>query len=141
MKTVFAKRLIRFAEHLQTIEDHPENGILKLINIIAVTNNKRIDIEVICHHWVFDALVDVFPNVWGWSSKTGDPILEYKEPNGETAECVFEFFGIKDYEVFCHFFELTGYQRVDKWGGQILTTDSMGPQIARNILEYVKRLH
>lgn len=141
MKTLNRARLKEFARHLEKIHFHKEHGLLKTINIIMVDEKVRIPIEVKVQHWVLDQLVEVFPEEWGWSSRTGDPILEVHEPDGETIESVFEFFDIEDYEIFCHLFCVSGdQQQPEKWGGKVLTVDSMGLDFAFNIYKLLNRI-
>lgn len=140
MKTEFYKtRLLAFANYLEQITKHPEHGLPRIIHIVVIEEplKVRIPIVVKTQHWFFEELVSCFPEEWEWSRKSFDPVLEGKGPNAETGECVFEFFGINDYEIFCHFFDIEGHQQVERWGGVILDEDSMGAAVARNIKDYL----
>ena len=144
MKTnVNIERLRTFAESLSQIKRHREHGLFRTVIVYAIEDKVRIHLEVKCHHWVFDHLVEVFPEEWGWHAKTGDPVLDAEElvnPDVNTADCVCQFFEIDDYEIFCHLFDLEGHQQIDRFGGQKLSEESSGPDISGNMFALIEKL-
>jgi|GEM_PF-3305180 len=138
MKKLYLNRLQIFATHIASIKNHPEEGLFRTTVIYAFVGKVKIHVEVKSPHWVFEELVSCFKDEWSFDEQTGAPILDEMEPNRNTAECVCDFFGIRDYELFCHLFDLDGYQSLERWSGKKLTEESGGPDIAHNIFEYVK---
>lgn len=138
MKSIYKQRLMNYAKHLKTITNHPEQEILKEITIYSYTHGYGIVLIVKTPYWVFDELVEVFDE-WECSAETGDPVLKSK-PDVNTANAIFEFFGIEEFELFAHYFDLEGYQQPDKWGGNVLNLNSSGRDIAKNICESLRVL-
>ena len=138
MKAIHLRRLQIFATHISKIKNHPEEGLFRTVVIYAFSGKVKIHLDVKTPHWVFEELVSCVPNLWSFDEKTGDPILDKRGTATNTTECVCDFFGIDDYELFTHFWDCEGYQTVEKWGGKKLTEESGGKDIAFNITEYLK---
>ncbi|MCE3227934.1 MAG: hypothetical protein K0S32_2485 [Bacteroidetes bacterium] len=143
MKTnkIYNERLLRFADHIKKIKNHPEHGILRTVYVHAIEGKFRIHVEVKTQYWFFDELVACFPKLWSFSEITGDPIFYRLGKETNTSDGVCSFFGLKGYEAFLHLWDIEGYQKTEKWGGQILTEDSEGEQLANQIEEFVKNNH
>lgn len=135
-KRRYNERLLKFAQHLEKITNHPEFGMYKTESLIEVPDKKDITFLITYHEWVFKELPSIFPQ-WYFSEKTGVPVYErYYEDEGTLASVIF-FFDLKLAET-CHLFDLEGLHDVNHFGGKQLDFNSVGPEIAKNIYALLK---
>lgn len=130
--TVYNERLIKFAEHLQTFEHHPEEGLIDTLNIVNLIGENNLISEMIVPYWIFDELVRIFPE-WDFDEFAGTPVLKDPELSWDMYNDICEFFDLTIEEL--SIFDLEGYQMVDKFGGKILNFESTTQDIAFNIME------
>lgn len=133
--SLYNKRLIKFAEHLQTIKHHPEEGLFETITIVAIVGQVQIPYEMKYPSWVFDELVAIFDE-WEFSDTTGEPILCDHTFNSQTFSDVLDFFDINLDET--SIFDLEGFQLPGRFGSKVLNFESTTQDIAFNIMELAK---
>lgn len=130
-KRRYNERLLKFAQHLEKITNHPEFGMYKTESLVDVPDKRGVSFLITYHEWVFKELPSIFPE-WYFSEKTGAPVYErYYEDEGTLASVIF-FFDLKLAET-CHLFDLEGLHDVNHFGGKQLDFNSVGPEIAKNI--------
>ncbi len=135
--SIYMERLEKFAAHISKIENHPEDGLIETVTLVALEENIQIPYEVRYHFWVFDELPECFDE-WHYSKKFGEALWEESDPEEGTVASVIDFFSL-GLDEFSHLFDLDGFQNVDQFGGRKLTEESKGEDIARNIFELIKR--
>lgn len=133
--SIYNKRLIKFAEHLQTIDNHPEEGLFETVTIVALVGQVQIPYEMKYPSWVFDELVAIFDE-WEFSEQTGEPILVDRTFNSQTFSDVLDFFDINLDET--SIFDLEGFQMPGRFGSKVLNFESTTQDIAYNIMELAK---
>lgn len=133
MKTsIYNQRLIKFAEKLQTIKHHPEEGLFETITIVAIVGQVQIPYEMKYPYWVFDQLVAIFDE-WEFSELTGEPILIGHNISSGTFGDVCDFFNLNLDET--SIFDLEGFQMPGRFGGKVLNFESTTEDVAFNIME------
>ncbi len=135
-KKIFTDRLLKFAKHLETIKNHPEHGLYKEAELIALAVKARIHYKVVYHPWVFEELPAIFDE-WYFAEKYGEPLFEGCTIEEGTVTAVVDFFDLT-LDEFNHLFDVEGLQLPERFGGQHLTFESDGPALAHNIYELVK---
>lgn len=133
----FNDRLIKFAKHLDTIQNHYEFGLYQTVNLIELAKKRNLTLMVTYHEWAFAELPAIFDE-WYFDANFGRPLFEGCIPEEGSVGAVIDFFNLR-MEEFCHLFDLEGFQNVERFGGGFLNFESDGPDIARNIFELVKR--
>ena len=135
----YNQQLLKFADYLDGINQHPEHGLTNEIELVDLDYKKRTHYKVMYSPWVFDELVSVFEE-WYFSEFTGGALFEGCDTENNTATAVIEYFGLS-LEEFCHLFDIEngGLQQCELYGGTKLTLESQGSEIARNIVELVQR--
>ena len=127
----YNERLIKFAKHLQAIKNHPEFGLYKSASLVELEEKRNTSFMITYHEWVFEELPVVFSE-WYFSETNGAPFCEGCMEEEGTLAAVIDFFDLRLTET-CHLFDLEGFQDVKKYGGNYLTFQSDGPEIADNI--------
>lgn len=84
-RVIGLSNLFRFAQHIEKIINHPEEGLFRTVIVYAIVDKVKIHIEVKTPHWVFEELITCFPDEWSFDEKTGDPFLDGMEPNTNTS--------------------------------------------------------
>ena len=136
---IYKERMLAFAKHIKTIEYHPTQGLFRRLIVYLCTNNIAIPIKVRTPHWLFEELIACFPEEWSFHEITGDPTWDEMDIEANTSECVCDFFGINDYQIYCHLWDINGIQNVERWGGQILTEESNGPVLGQQMMDYISK--
>ncbi|MCD6019734.1 MAG: hypothetical protein K0S53_2855 [Bacteroidetes bacterium] len=129
---IYNNRLIKFAEHLLTLKNHPEEGLFENITIIAIVGNVAIPYDMKYPSWIFDQLVEIFEE-WEFDEVTGEPVLADKLTSEGTFSDICDFFNFSLDET--SIFDLEGYQQPGRFGGRVLNFESKTEDIAFNIME------
>ncbi len=120
------QRLLKFADAISGIVNHPEHLLTDEANIVVLMNGLTMQYKLIYHPWVFDELVDIdFDIEWYFDEFTGRPLYEGCDPEDGTVGAVADFFCLSADDLLELF--------------NIEFTDDHGPQIATSIVELVKR--
>ena len=135
-KNKYNNRLIKFAEHIQKIKNHPEFGLYESASLVELEEKRNTSFKVTFHGWIFEELPAIFPH-WEFSEKNGQPIYIGCHPDEGTVAGVIDFFHL-DMNEFCHLFDLEGFQNTKRYGGNHLTFESEGTDIAENIFQLLK---
>lgn len=135
-KNKYDNRLIKFASHLEKIENHPEFGLYETASLVEVEEKRNTSFKVTFHGWIFGELPGIFKD-WNFSEKTGDPLYKGCIPEEGTVAGVIDFFNLRMDE-FCHLFDLEGFQNIKRYGGNHLSFESDAKDIAKNIFELIK---
>jgi hypothetical protein len=135
---IYNQRLLTFADHLAKIDLHPEHGILITAFMVHIVDKARITYEIRYPYCVMQELVVCFPDDWKWHERTTDPVLENSDPREGTVHSLVDYFGMTMEEL-AHCYDCDGFQDIERFGGEILTTDSGCIEVAKNIRELVKR--
>lgn len=133
--SIYNQRLIKFAEHLQAIKHHPEEGLFETITIVVLVGQVQIPYEMKYPYWVFDQLVAIFDD-WEFSELTGEPILIANNHSSETFSDVCDFFDLNLDET--SIFDLEGFQMPGRFGSKVLNFESTTQDVAFNIMELAK---
>lgn len=133
--SIYNKRLIKFAEHLQTVSNHPEEGLFETITIVAIVSQVQIPYDMKYPAWVFDQLVAIFDE-WEFSEITGEPILNDQNFSCGTFGDVCDFFDLSLDEL--SIFDLEGFQLPGRFGSKVLNFESTTQDVAFNIMELAK---
>jgi len=133
--TIYNKRLIKFAEHLQTIKNHPEEGLFETVTIVAIVGTTQIPYDMKYPAWIFDQLVEIFDE-WDFDELTGEPILAPPAISWGTFNDICEFFDFNIDEL--SIFDLEGFQMPGRFGSKILNFESTTEDVAYNIMELAK---
>lgn len=137
-KIDYNERLVKFANYIKGISEHPNRYQYGLVHLCLFTEDKnRSDINVRYPYWAFEELPCIFPE-WRYCKETGIPTLPRLGYDDEMCSGIFDYFNLSPYE-FIHLFDLDGRQDIIKYGGKELSFESGGEQIAENIYEFVKR--
>lgn len=136
-KNIFNQRLLKFADHLAGVKNHPEAGLFETVTLVAleVEETIRIPYDVRYHAWVFGELPACF-NEWYYEEKYGNAVWEGTDPTEGTVASVIDFFDLS-LDEFGHLFDVEGFQLIDRFGGEILSDISDGSVIANNIIQLV----
>ncbi len=129
---IYNKRLLKFAEHLQTLKNHPEEGLFETITIIAIVGDFAIPYDMKWPSWIFDQLVEIFEE-WEFDEITGEPVLIDNLQNEGTFSNLCDFFNFTLDET--SIFDLEGYQIPGRFGGRVLNFESTTEDIAFNVME------
>lgn len=124
MRTTFTynKRLLRFADHLNQIKDHPQQGLFDIVNLVSLEDGVMIPNEMKYSSYLFEEALKVFPEINQEESLTHGMI---------------DFFNLSLDEM--GVFDLEGFHLVERFGGKPLTMDATPQDIAFNIIELVRR--
>lgn len=133
--TIYNKRLIKFAEHLQTIKNHPEEGLFETVTIVAIVGSVQIPYDMKYPEWVFDELVAIFDE-WEFDELTGNPVLAHPADSWGTFNDVCEFFDLNLDEL--SIFDLEGFQLPGRFGSKILNFESTTQDVGFNVMELAK---
>lgn len=136
-KNKYKARLLKFAEHLEKITNHSEHGIYDSASLVELEEKRQVSFLVKYHAWVFDELPALFSD-WGFDATYGNPIWDGCHPDEGTVSSVCDFFDLK-MEEFIHLFDIDGGQNTTRYGGSILSDESDGPDLAKNMIELVER--
>lgn len=136
MKKIYKERLLKYADHLAGISNHPEAGLIKHALCIELKKGIEKEIEIAYQLWPFDELVSCF-DTWSYDTWSGDPICEEANFEEGTLASVIDFFDLK-LDEFTHIYGI-GLQDIKCFGGGELTEVSNGPEIARNIIELISK--
>jgi hypothetical protein len=137
MEQIYIERLLKFADYLDGIKNHPEHGLVRQVNFIALEDRVRIPYQAMYQHWVLDELPAVFDE-WYYHLESGDALWENADPELGSIAHICLFFGL-DQDSFCHCFDISpAGQLCERFGGTELDENSEGPDFARNIVEMVK---
>lgn len=130
------KRLLRFAEHLNSIKNFP-GELLQEVELVDVKEKVRTHYKIIYNHFLIDELPAAFEE-FEFNEINGDPILIGRNPleEGPTLSVV-EFFGLGPAE-FAHLFDVEGLQNPIIYGGKILTPEATPSDFAFNIYQFVR---
>lgn len=115
-------RLLQFAEHLNQIEDHPKQGLFRIVTLVAIEDRVMIPYEMKYSAYVFEEALKLFPEI---NQEEG---LIYG---------VIDFFDFTLDEM--GLFDLEGFHIVERFGGKPLAMSATPQDIAFNIIELVKR--
>lgn len=135
METVYNKRLLELALHLDAIGNKQECNILEVwiewpenyVNSwIAVKYNSSYFIDM--PNWFEE---------WEFSEYFQEPELREIKELGFAGSCM-NFFSLTPKE-FSHLFDTDGYQNVKRLGGERLSKYSSASNVALNIVDFVKR--
>ncbi len=137
MKNIYNQRLLKFAEHLAKITNHPEREKFEIFLVIGLKKFITIIHEIKYSCWIFEELPVIF-NEWSYQEKFGNTAWEYGIDKEGTMASAIDFFGLT-FEECSHLFSLDGFQNQNLFGGKKLSNNSDGPDIAINIIELVKR--
>jgi hypothetical protein len=138
MEKIYFDRLWAFANYLLNFETNPFAGLYRDVIVYAYDIDTRIHLDVKTPYLIFEELPDCFPEDWAYDPCDGEPYWKKLGDKCNPAECVCDYFGISNYEVFCHLFDTEGHQSVEKYGGLKLNENAAGKEVAYNILEYIK---
>lgn len=128
------KRLMRFAQHLYTLDSHPERGLCDIVTLVAIEGKVLIPFDMKYPNYLFDELPLLFDE-WELSEKTGDAVLkDSTERNTIFDACTFFDLNLDELSIF----DLDGHQ-LEQFGGKKLKVDSPASDIAFNIVELIKR--
>jgi hypothetical protein len=133
--TIYNKRLIKFAEHLMKIKNHPEEGLFETVTIVAIVKDVHIPYDMKYPAWVFDQLVAVFDE-WDFDELTGKPVLANPTQSWDTFNDLCEFFDFNLDEL--SIFDLEGFQLPGRFGSKILNFESTTQDVAFNVMELAK---
>jgi hypothetical protein len=131
------ERLIKFAEHLNTIRNFP-GELLQEVELVDMNKKVRTHYLIRYNYFIIDELPAVFEE-FGFDAITGDPMLEGRssEEEGPTLS-VLEFFGLGAPAEFAHLFDMEGLQDTKIYGGRVLTPESTPKDIAFNMMQFVR---
>lgn len=129
------ERLLKFAQHLEQIKNHPEQGIFDTVEFVELELRKERRHKILYHAWVFEELPLIFKE-WGFNGKFGNPLPDDIQDEEGTVAAVLDFFDLTLFE-FCHLFNLEGIQDPQRYGGKHLTFEADGPDLAQNIRDLV----
>ncbi len=136
MKNIlYIKRLIKFAEHLKEIENHPEEGLIEKLRIVAFYGTTKMPFEMNVPGWVFDELVNVFDE-WEFDEFTGEPRLNDPSISCGTYHDICEFFDLSLDEL--SIFDMEGFQMIGRYGGKVLNFESSTKDIGFNFMELAR---
>jgi hypothetical protein len=135
----YNERLLIFADYIDGIVDHPEFLLSDEVELVALEKKTRYHYKPTFRPWVFDFLPSVFDK-WFYGENS-NPIFTDCDEEAGTVAAVIDFFGLS-HEEFLHCFCFDYGEELsfeEKFGGEKLTEESQCSDIARNIVELVKR--
>jgi len=117
----------------------PDFFLTDSVELVVVDKKTRFHILATFRPWLLDFLPGCFDE-WHYHEITGNPTFFGCDEEAGTVAAVVDFFGLS-HEEFCHCFcfdyELPELDK--KFGGEKLTEESQCSDIARNIVELVRR--
>lgn len=135
-KEIENKRLLRFAEHLNSIKNFP-GELLQEIELVDVKEKIRTHYKIVYNYFVIDELPVVFEE-FEFNDINGDPILIGRNPHEEGPTLsVADFFGLGPAE-FAHLFDVEGLQNPLQYGGKMLMPEAGPADFAFNIYQFVR---
>lgn len=135
METVYNKRLLELAIHLDAIEIKQEYNILE-VWIEWPENHVNSWIAVKYNSSFFINMPSWFEE-WEFSEHFQEPELREIKDLGFAGSCM-NFFSLSAKE-FSHLFDTEGYQNTKMFGGECLSKCSSAKDVALNIIDFVKR--
>lgn len=136
MKNIYNQRLLRFADHLANIKNHPEKGIIETIFFVELEKSLNITHKVMYNYWVFEELPACFDE-WFYEERFGNPTWEDAVDNEGTIPSVIVFFDLT-HDEFAHLFDINGANYSSRFGGEKISENSDGPEFAENIITLIK---
>jgi hypothetical protein len=137
MEETYNQRLLQLADFIDGIKNLPTQNMIDVVELVALEEKVRIHYKVMYRFWVFEELPAVFDE-WYYYEMNGNAVCTGTNPEEGTVAAVIDWFGLNQDE-FCHCFDLEGFQMCERFGGEKLNFESQGTEIARNIVELVKR--
>lgn len=134
MKTIYNERLIKFAKHIEQINNHPEQSLFKTVTIVVLENQSNHQYTVKYPSWILDELVAIFEE-WEFSERTGDPILAEPYKSEGSFEDFCDFFDLSLDEI--SLFDIDSFQEAEKIN-EPYVFDTNPQEIALKILLIVK---
>lgn len=132
---IYNNRLMKFAQHLYTLDSHPERGLYEIVTLVAIEGHVLIPYDFKYPNYLFDELSHLFDE-WELSEKTGEAVLkDSSERNTIFDICTFFDLSLDELSIF----DLDGCQLIDRFGGKKLSTESPASDIAFNIIELIKK--
>ncbi len=132
---IYNNRLMKFAQHLYTLDSHPERGLYEIVTLVAIEGHVLIPHDFKYPYYLFDELAHLFEE-WELSEKTGEAVLK-DSPECNTIFDICTFFDLSLDEL--SIFDLDGCQLIERFGGKKLDTDSSASDIAFNIIELIEK--
>src|SRR4051812_47855924 len=112
---IYNKRMMRFAQHLYTLDLHPERGLYDTVTLVALEEHVRITYDMKYPNYLFDELPLLFDE-WELSERTGDAVLkDSTERNTIFDACTFFDLSLDELSIF----DLDGHQ-LEQFGGKQL---------------------
>lgn len=148
MKTnIFERRLRQFALYLYKLGEHPEQGLFETVHLGAIEDGETDDEKIVIWyemkypHYIFDELVQIFPDHWEFSERGNPVLMNLEASEGTDMEqntvadvCIFFDLSLEELSIF----DLEGYQ-LESLGSKKLDFNSTVSDFAFNIAELVKR--
>lgn len=132
---IYNNRLMKFAQHLYTLDSHPERGLYDIVTLVAIEGKVLIPYDFKYPNYLFDELAHLFDE-WELSEITGEAVLK-DSTERNTIFDICTFFDLSHDEL--SIFDLDGCQLIERFGGKKLNTDSPASDIAFNIIELIKK--
>ena len=124
--------LLKYADYLKKNSDAIKTSDPETVTFDVPHQSKQY--EALCFTWIFNSLIDAFPNDWGLTDDD-NPVL-CDEPNGNTIEGIFTFFNLNMFE-FCNLF-CPWLQEKEMFGCEEMTMEATALEIAENIERFTK---
>lgn len=128
MKTLYINRLITYANYLNTIVNHPEQGLTKDVAVVILQKEGNFMYKMKYPCWAIDELVHVFPE-WEFDDY-GDPILNKSDEGTFFDIC--DFFDLSLEEIIV--FDMEGRQE-GRFGEKKLDSNANAHDLSFNLLK------